>query len=95
MTDNQETLAKQQSWIPVYNPARDNETLPDWAPDGYEAARYEWTNDGVIGDIYHIKWREAHDKYIAPMQDEIFLNNGDVVKALKSAEENINKLLKK
>jgi hypothetical protein len=29
------------------------------------------------------------------MQDEIFLNNGDVVKALKSAEENINKLLKK
>lgn len=95
MTDNQETLAKQASWIPVYNPARKNAEIPTWAPDGYEAARFNWTKDGIIGDIYSTKWREALDKYISPMQDEIFLNNGNVADALKKAETEINKILKK
>jgi len=93
MTENQKTLAEQQSWIPVHNPSRDGAPLPDWAPEGYKEARLEWMKDGRIGDIYHLKWREATDKFMTPMQDEIFINGGDVKAALANAEKEINALL--
>ncbi|MFB9280230.1 ABC transporter substrate-binding protein [Cohnella cellulosilytica] len=93
MTDNQETIAKQQSWIPVHNPSREKIEAPEWAPEGYLEARFEWLKDGRIGDIYHLKWREANDKYMTPMQDEIFINGGDVKQALAKAEKEINALL--
>ncbi|HZG57050.1 ABC transporter substrate-binding protein [Paenibacillus sp.] len=94
MTENQKTLAEQQSWIPVHNPSRDAAPTPEWAPEGYKEARLNWTADGRIGDIYSIKWREAFDKYVAPMQDEIFINGGDVEAALKKAEQEVNALMK-
>ena len=93
MTENQKVLAEQHSWIPVHNPSREQAPLPEWAPDGYEEARYGWMEDAQIGDIYHLKWREAIDKYMTPMQDDIFINGGDVEQALVNAEAKINELL--
>jgi len=94
MTDNQTTLAEQQSWIPVHNSSREAAKVPDWAPSGYQITRFDWTNYGIIGDIYHTKWREAHDKFISPMQDKIFTSGGSVPDALEEAEKQINALLK-
>ncbi|ALS29851.1 ABC transporter substrate-binding protein [Paenibacillus sp. 32O-W] len=93
MTENQKTLANQHSWIAVHNPSREAAEIPDWVPSGYKEARFEWMKDGMIGDIYSIKWREAYDKYMVPMQDEIFINGGSVPDALAKTEREINALL--
>jgi len=93
MTENQATLAKQHTWIAVHNPSREAAGLPDWAPEGYEAARFEWMKGGMIGDIYSTRWREAYDKFMVPMQDEIFINGGNVADALANAEKEINAIL--
>lgn len=93
MTENQKTLANQHSWIAVHNPSREAAEMPDWVPSGYKEARFEWMKDGMIGDIYSIKWREAYDKYMVPMQDEIFINGGSVPDALAKTEREINALL--
>lgn len=95
MTDNQETLTKQQSWIPVYKPALDNIQAPEWAPDGYKEARFEWMQDGLIGDIYHINWREANDKAIGPVSQEIWSNKISVEEGLNKMNEQINEILHK
>jgi multiple sugar transport system substrate-binding protein len=92
MTENQKTLAEQSSWIPVHKPSREGTPLPDWAPSGYEAARFNWTELGVIGDVYSMKWREALDKYMFPMQDVIFGQGKPVKPSVEEAQTEINKL---
>jgi|GEM_PF-143830 len=95
MTENQETLAKQQSWIPVYKPALEGITPPDWAPEGYQEARFEWMQNGLIGDIYHLNWREAGDKAIGPVGQEIWSNKITVEEGMKKMNDEINKVLQK
>ncbi|WP_274651041.1 ABC transporter substrate-binding protein [Paenibacillus humicola] len=95
MTDNQETLAKQQSWIPVSKSALEKAKLPEWAPKGYEEARFAWKKDAVIGDIYQLNWREAQDKVISPIDDQIFANKISVEEGLKQMEQQVNEILAK
>ncbi|MFD2615643.1 ABC transporter substrate-binding protein [Paenibacillus gansuensis] len=95
MTENQETLAKQQSWIPVYKPALDTITPPEWAPEGYKDSRFEWMQNGLIGDIYHLRWREAGDKAIGPVGQEIWTNKIPVEEGLKKMNDKINEILQK
>ncbi|MBW7454137.1 ABC transporter substrate-binding protein [Paenibacillus sepulcri] len=95
MTENQETLAGQQSWIPVHKPSLENAELPQWAPEGYEKARFDWMNYGMIGDIYHLNWREAQDKAISPITDQIFNNKLSVEEGLKQLDEQVNEIISK
>ncbi|WP_219837054.1 ABC transporter substrate-binding protein [Paenibacillus sp. R14(2021)] len=95
MTDNQETLSKQQSWIPVSKSALEKANVPAWAPKGYEEARFAWKEYGTIGDIYHLRWREAQDKVIAPIDDQIFANKMTVDEGLKQMEQQVNEILAK
>jgi multiple sugar transport system substrate-binding protein len=93
MTENQETLAKQQSWIPVHNPSRDNAATPDWAPAGYAQTRFEWMKYGMIGDVYHLKWREINDKAISPIVDQIFNNKLTAQEGLQQMDDLANQIL--
>ncbi|REE92753.1 carbohydrate ABC transporter substrate-binding protein (CUT1 family) [Paenibacillus taihuensis] len=95
MTDNQETLAKQQSWIPVNKSALAKVETPAWAPAGYQTARFDWMKYGNIGDLYHLKWREAQDKAISPITDQIFANKISVDDALKKMDEQVNEIISK
>lgn len=93
MTENQETLAKQQSWIPIHKPALQTVSTPDWAPEGYRQTRYEWMKYGKIGDIYHLKWREVQDKAISPLTDQIFNNKISPAEGLKQMDKQANDIL--
>jgi multiple sugar transport system substrate-binding protein len=93
MTDNQETLAKEQSWIPVYKPALAKVSQPVWAPAGYQTARFDWMKYGVIGDLYHLKWREVQDKVLGPTSDLIFNNKITIDDAVKKMDEEANKII--
>ncbi|GGD85703.1 ABC transporter substrate-binding protein [Paenibacillus nasutitermitis] len=95
MTDNQKTIAEQQSWIPVNETAIKEVAMPSWAPQGYEAARFDWKKYGMIGDIYHLRWREAQDKALAPIGDQIFNNKITVDEGLKQLDEQVNEILSK
>ncbi|CAK4814727.1 unnamed protein product [Aphanomyces euteiches] len=95
MTENQETLAKQQSWIPVNKTALEKVKAPEWAPSGYQKSRFAWMEYGTIGDIYHLRWREAQDKVIGPIGDQIFNNKITVDEALKNMDIEVNKILSK
>jgi multiple sugar transport system substrate-binding protein len=95
MTENQKTLATQQSWIPVNKTALSEAETPKWAPEGYQKARFSWMDYGMIGDIYHLKWREAQDKVITPIGDQIFNNKLTVDEGLKKMDKEVNEILSK